>query len=85
VPNVKLRRQTPVKGGRYYHSAGFIEEVESAIERERAKVRRQFGYLVGRSFVIANCVAYALNVTMKERYDSPPDGKRRGRNGKSKR
>jgi len=79
---LRLRRQAPVKGGRDYHSAGFIRQVEIAIEREIAKVERQFGYRVGFSFVIANCVAYALNVEMDERYDKPARPEGRKRNGK---
>lgn len=73
---ITVRRQTPVKGGRIYHSAGFVNAVEIAINREIDRVQRTHGWRVSRSFVIANCVGFSLNVKSIESYEEEPEVKR---------
>ena len=57
-----VRRQRPVKGGRIPASTGLIQDAENAV---RAEMRQ---WNVSRSFVIATCVKFALNIEEQEDY-----------------
>jgi hypothetical protein len=59
---IKVKRQPPYKGGRQYVNSAFIPDIELAVEREMKR------YNVTRSFVIATCVAYALQVEEQADY-----------------
>jgi hypothetical protein len=62
----KIRRQSPVKGGRKRFSASFIRELETAIKAEQRRFR------VSRAFVITVAVAHALGVSEQEDYVQEP-------------
>jgi hypothetical protein len=57
------RRQRGFPGGRNFYSAGFIPELERAIERDMIR------FNATRSFVIASGMGYIYNIDEQEHFD----------------
>lgn len=69
--NEKVRRQSPVRGGRSPMGTAVIGPLETAIRREQVRFK------VSRSFVIATAVAHSLGVDAQEDYQEGRSRRRR--------
>jgi predicted transcriptional regulator len=58
----KIRRQSPIKGGRKYLSPAVLQEIEAEVSRLAAR------YNVSRSWIVATVLADAFHIEKQERY-----------------
>ena len=62
MPQSKIRRQRPIRGGRDPLPSCVLKEIRDAVEREAAR------YNVSKSFVIAVALAHAFGIKKQEDY-----------------